>query len=419
MTATTDRHISPADVTFRNSSTVPFQRWYPYIEGYSMAFVEKLIADYCPSPTLIYEPFAGTGTTLFAADVMGCGTVWSEINPLLQFLIHTKLKAMSLNHEERQQLAVKLLDLSASVLTHCSDYDRSEALAESYESTFGKSEYFPREEYDRILCLRSYIDDVARHDQLLADLLTVGVVACLLPVSYMKKQGDVRFKTEKERQNMMALSDVLPLKLKEMASDLTAFDFYTYHSHRLITANAKHIGTAPEVRISDVITSPPYLNGTNYFRNTKLELWFMGILKNKAMLRTLRNEALTSGINDVLLKDYTPEYVYDSPLLKKTLDELQQHAYDARIPQMARCYFDEMSELFGGLRKHLTENANLLIDLGDSIFSGIHVRTDDILVEVLESLGYTYHEKVVLRQRRSRCGGMLSQVLLVIKYNAV
>ena len=266
-----------------------------------MAFVEKLIADYCPSPTLIYEPFAGTGTTLFAADVMGCGTVWSEVNPLLQFLIHTKLKAMSLNHEERQLLAVKLLDLSASVLTHCSDYDRSEALAESYESTFGKSEYFPREEYDRILRLRSYIDDVARHDQLLADLLTVGVVACLLPVSYMKKQGDVRFKTEKERQNMMALSDVLPLKLKEMASDLTAFDFYTYHSHRLITANAKHIGTAPEVRISDVITSPPYLNGTNYFRNTKLEIWFMGILKNKAMLRTLRNEALTSGINDVLL----------------------------------------------------------------------------------------------------------------------
>jgi len=28
-------NLSSADVTFKNSKKIPFQRWYPYIEGYS------------------------------------------------------------------------------------------------------------------------------------------------------------------------------------------------------------------------------------------------------------------------------------------------------------------------------------------------------------------------------------------------
>ena len=63
------------DVTFGNSKDVPFQRWYPYIEGYSPSFVEALIDKYCPNASLIYEPFAGTGTTIYSADNKGISTV--------------------------------------------------------------------------------------------------------------------------------------------------------------------------------------------------------------------------------------------------------------------------------------------------------------------------------------------------------
>ncbi|HOG23987.1 MAG TPA: hypothetical protein PK590_04995, partial [Candidatus Omnitrophota bacterium] len=39
--------IRPADVTFRNSKQIPFQRWYPYTEGYSPDFVTTLLEKYC------------------------------------------------------------------------------------------------------------------------------------------------------------------------------------------------------------------------------------------------------------------------------------------------------------------------------------------------------------------------------------
>ena len=69
--------VTQKDVTFVKSKDIPFQRWYPYIEGYSPDFVKSLIKNYGITNTLIYEPFAGTGTTLLAADELDLPTVYS------------------------------------------------------------------------------------------------------------------------------------------------------------------------------------------------------------------------------------------------------------------------------------------------------------------------------------------------------
>jgi hypothetical protein len=44
------------------------------------------------------------------------------------------------------------------------------------------------------------------------------------------------------------------------------------------------------------VTSPPYLNGTNYFRNTKIELWLLGFIENEQELKNLRREAISAGL---------------------------------------------------------------------------------------------------------------------------
>ena len=104
--------------------------------------------------------------------------------------------------------------------------------------------------------------------------------------------------------------------------------------------------------------------------------------------------------------------------LEKTLKRLKETAYDRRIPLMAKCYFSEMHELFSGLKRHLNQNAKLFIDLGDSIFGGVHIPTDLILTEVLEAIGYNFDERIVLRERRSRNNEIVSQVLLKYSYNS-
>ncbi len=413
--------IEEKDVTFENSKEIPFQRWYPYIEGYSPDFITSLITEYQIKNKTIYDPFSGTGTTIFAADKFKLRTVFSEVNPLLQFLIQTKIEILNLSNSKRVSLSKKVHEIGNKVFTKLSSFKKDTTIENSYPILFGNSKYFPDETYCQILQLRSFIDIVKLEDELLAKVLSVGVFACLIPVSFLKKQGDVRFMTKKEidKHGIKSMSEILPQKLFDIAEDIKNVDFKLNTKPEFLISNAKQIGSIRNLEIGAVITSPPYLNGTNYFRNTKLELWFLRLLQHKNDLRFFRDDALTSGINDVK-KEYAKsngiDIISKSQILKDTLLDLNKHAYDSRIPLMALSYFKEMYSVFCDLRKLLEDNSQVLMDIGDSIFAGVHIKTDEILAEILQELDYEFIDNKILRKRRSKNQQILTQSLLVFKF---
>ena len=51
--------------------------------------------------------------------------------------------------------------------------------------------------------------------------------------------------------------------------------------------------------IDCVITSPPYLNGTNYIRNTKLELKLNDFIDSEKDLPKYLSKGIIAGINNV------------------------------------------------------------------------------------------------------------------------
>ena len=412
--------IGKKDVTFSGSKDLPFQRWYPYIEGYSPDFVKSLISNYNIQDTLIYEPFAGTGTTIFAANESNLKTVYTEVNPLLQYLIQTKIKVLKSTEAQRKKLANSLKDIEKSILKSINKFEEDKGLKESHKIIFSESKYFPEDTLSQILRLRSFIDIAKLEDELLADTITIAILACLLPVSFLKKSGDVRFKTPKEiEKELRTFSDILPKKISDIAEDILNFDYSLKTTPEFLLSNAKDISRINDLKVGAIITSPLYLNGTNYFRNTKLELWFLRYLQYENDLRFFRDQALTSGINDVK-KEYANinnlDITTKSKLLKTTLFQLNLNAYDTRIPIMAKSYFEEMYCLFRDAKKYLLNDAKVLIDIGDSIFSNIHIKTDLILIELLEELGYDLIENKLLRKRRSRNQEVLSQSLIAFNY---
>jgi tRNA G10 N-methylase Trm11 len=413
--------VSKKDVTFIKSKDIPFQRWYPYIEGYSIDFVKSLIKNYSIENTLIYEPFAGTGTTIFAADDQNLTTVYSEVNPLLQYLIETKIKVLNAKAALREKLSEDLKNIAKNCLQSINKFEENKTIKASYKIIFKESKYFSEEILSKILKLRSFIDVVKLEDELLADVVTIAVLSCLLPVSFLKKVGDVRFKTQAEiEKELRTFEEILPGKILNISEDVSNFDYSLKTSPELILSNAKNIGRLNELKIGAIITSPPYLNGTNYFRNTKLELWFLRYLQYENDLRFFRDQALTSGINDVK-KEYANVNGLDittkSKILKNTLIELNKFTYDSRIPLMAKSYFEEMYRIFNDVKGHLLNNAKILIDIGDSIFCGVHINTDEILIEILTDLGYELIDNKILRKRRSRNNAVLTQSLIAFRYN--
>jgi DNA modification methylase len=404
--------IEPLDATFTDPSRAPLHSWFPYLEGYSPRFVERVLAEYLPRAARVLEPFAGSGTTAIVLGQIGVHAAYSEANPSMAFIVATKLKVLRLSSRRRAKLAADIREIAKKLERFVDGAGPDPKLHDAYSNTFGSSVFFDPAVYERVLRMRTLNDKLEAQRPLLGHCVGLAVLASLIPTSRLERAGDLRYKTEKELARQ-----TLP--------------FVEYVRQRLL-AQAQDIETVPGLKVDatfacdaaadmhayldqdwdGVITSPPYLNGTNYIRNARLELWYQRFASNQSDLRLLRDKVITSGINDVNAETNWSPVTKGVELIVSTLRE---HAYDTRISKMVGGYFKSMSSVFASLYKCLRPRARLCIDIGDSAYGGIHVPTDDLLLEVAEENGFVPHQRVHLRKRYSKGGSVLRQQLLVLE----
>jgi DNA modification methylase len=384
--------------------------WFPYIEGYSPQFVEQVLREFCPEATRVLDPFGGLGTTPLTAARLGCDAFYCELNPLLQFITTTKVEVLTSAQPKRLQLASSLRAFSRDGFELIKSSSPDEDLRRSHSVVFGDSRFFDNRTFESVLRARSAVDLLGCSDPLLSRLLTVAVLASLVPASLTIRRGDLRFKTSEERQrDDRSLLEVLNGRVNKMADDLDALGSIG-RAPRLVAEDAKTLIHLEPLGIDAVLTSPPYLNGTNYFRNTKIELWFLRCLSTQEDLSEFRLRAVTAGINDVTKAKLSAAVPHQAA---QVVDQLANKAYDARIPKMVASYFLEMQTIFLAIRGHLARNGSVLMDIGDSSYGNVHVATDRILISILKDLGFALRREVLLRKRMSRNGLALRQVLLV------
>jgi len=404
--------IDPIQATFRGGKSEPLHRWFPYLEGYSPEFVQKVLSTYAPRAEHVHDPFAGTGTTPLTVTRQGRFSSYCELNPLLQHLIAAKVTAHSLSAKTRRAVVERLEEVAKNLPSMLADASPDSSLRRSYRAAFGKSQFFDDDVFEDVLKLRSMIDELAYVEPVVNTFLTVAAVAAMIPSSRLIRRGDVRFKNAKELgRDREDLVEQLRSGIRTIVSDLRSIvPLRTLPV--LLTSDARDLESLPPQEFEAVVTSPPYLNGTNYFRNTKIELWFLRCVASRDDLARFRYRAVTAGINDVTVGKPS-EAVTAS--VDRVVKELAEQAYDQRIPKMVEAYFFDMAAVADGLRCQCRPGAPVLIDIGDSAYSGVHVNTPTLLAEVFNDRGFELTQEVVLRRRLSRGGHELRQVLLAFK----
>jgi hypothetical protein len=396
------------DVTFKNAKTERIHRWFPYLEGFAEKFIQDLIFGSGLNPRSIYEPFAGSGTLPVYCQNNNVDVYFSEVNPFLHHLIQLKLDLLALNLRDRELLISELDMLIEGFDSKVLSSRPSESLQNSYLKVFGDSKYFADENFDHVLRLRTVIDEIS--NPYIQEVIQIAACEALLHSSYLKRAGDIRYKKASEYHQIKRFNSRVVENLQVIKSDLAVFEDLPSSSKKYYSANAKQFDPHIQNQIDVVITSPPYLNGTNYIRNTKLELWFLGYLKEKKDLNYYRKEVITSGINDVGSELKTIKLdTLDSILADKSL------WYDKRIPKMINDYFFDMRLVFRNMFLYMREGGKAFIDIGDSVYGGIHIKTDEILIELLKSEGFKYIDNIRLRERRSKGGQMVKQTLIVVE----
>lgn len=406
--------VPPGDaamgVTFQESKRLPIHGWYPYVEGFSAPYVREVFSRF-GTPASVYDPFGGSGTTQLAASVVGIPSWYCEVNPFMAFIANTKVDTSRAARAKPDQTASLLSEYAARLDSELEEWAGKVDLA-NYYAAFPERDFFEERHIRELLGALHLAEDVAQSNAHIAALLRLSCAANAVHASNMTRRADLRRRRADEyKTRVVDVRSLVRGSVIRMAEDLWQHPKKTAPS-TFIAADCRQITNKYDNHFELAITSPPYLNGTNYFRNTKIELWLLGFIASERELTMFRSQAVAAGINNVT-KTRTAFQRFDA--VEKVAEQLDEQATDKRIPLLVRHYFSDMREVMDSVHRVLQPGGRFVFDIGDSKFYGVHVPTDRILESLAADVGLEVESETVLAKRYSRDKSELVQRELVFR----
>ena len=391
------------NTTFIKNHTTPIHNWYSYVEGFSWDFVQKTLKEFKADPnTIVLDPFCGSGTTLVESSLNGIKSIGNDINPFLTFVSRIKTNfslSPKKGFSELSKISRKFSAYTKSSVNNISEIGLSEIFA---THTFFSPNILPK-----VLFVKQCINEIP--DRKIRNLFTLAMCSILVDVSNYRRGPDLATKKA-------PLTDYLVFErfLEKASSMLGDFSFVSTKTSKsqIINEDSRKLTKIKNNSVDLVITSPPYLNGTNYFRNTKLELWYINEISSKEDLHNFREKAITAGINDAFKSKYLESTI---PNVQKILRKINLCTYDSRIPLMISTYFEEISLCFERLYNIMRATGRCYWVVGDSAFSKIIIPTDRITTEIAMKKGFSHVDTRIVRGRKSRSGLILHEAVIVLK----
>ncbi len=364
-------------LNFSDDLNTPFQRWYRYKEGFSLELVKQIISEYSKNKNgIILDPFAGSGSTLLAANEMGYSGIGFEINPFSYFLAHCKL------NQYTKEIIEKFKEVYEKILRESLNLDISYKLPKLSIS----NKVFNTDIENYYMTIGKLIDN-CKEDKKIVNLLKLGWLACLEPLCNYKKAGNGLKIKKYVKPRIITVEDARVMLLEEYQNiyiDLLK----SKRNNNSVLYNESCLNMSKKINLNSlegIIFSPPYANCFDYTEIYKLELWFGKFISEYSDLKKLRNLSLHSHLNGDLNIEVEPK----SALLTELLNQLQQKTlWDKRIPKMLQLYYDDMFKVLDESFKVLKENGFCCIVVGNSAYGGIVFPADLILAEYAQKIGF-------------------------------
>ncbi len=406
--------LSRALVSFQANKVRPVYRWYKYKEAFSASLVEYLFDQYALTAGRILDPFAGSGTALFAASAIGLDADGIELLPIGQQIIATK---QLLESEFTDHDIARLKAWSTGRIWETSDL---RVPLPELRITQGAYPASTR------CAIEQYLGACSKESPRVRAVLRFALLCVLESISYTRKDGQyLRWDYRSGRTQGNKPFDKGPIldsaeaicgKIDEITSDLRP----ATRQSGLFAAAEKQgtirlydgsclelMPTLPAAAYDGIMTSPPYCNRYDYTRTYALELALLGA--DEQGISALRQEMLSCTVEnrakDLLQINphwYKAMAVADNqPLLQSILaylaDQKNQGLLNNNgIPRMVRGYFYEMACIIQECGRVLKPNAPLFMVNDNVRYAGARVSVDMILSDFAEKLGFSVENILVL-----------------------
>ncbi|MBI5027165.1 MAG: hypothetical protein HZC12_10665 [Nitrospirae bacterium] len=355
-------------VTYVPNKNLPVYNWFKYKEGFSRQLVYSILKEWQINKNdIVFDPFAGCGTTLLACKEFGYKAVGLDILPVAIFVARVKL-------QDWPDLKV----LEKAVQSLMKEKFRKPKLFFPEVSIIDKA--FPKHTQEEILF---YKECILKFKKPVQDFLMLGLISILENVSYTSKDG--QFLRIVDRV-IISVKEALGRQLTNMIDDLHIQQNALFKEGKakveILKGDARE-SDLPEKyweKIGAVITSPPYLNRYDYSRTYALELCTL----NSSNLSEVRHSLLRSHIESKIHNGKE----LSIPAIDEILRNLnEKDLNNERIPIMIKGYFEDMNLVIKQVSRYLKPGGIVALVVANARFEGEMIPTDIILSELAELNG--------------------------------
>lgn len=370
-------------VTYVPNKREPVYNWFKYKEGFSKALIERIFDVWEVSQReLVFDPFAGCGTTLLAAKDFGYEAVGIDILPVAVFVTKVKIED-----------SYDLVEIDAAIKKL--GKEKYTEPRSSFPNVAIINKAFPESVQKELLF---YKEKILEYPAPVKNFLLLGLLSILEEVSYTSKDGQFLRLVQKR---IPPVRETLLCQLQKMYFDLLQGDGQLFRREKgkatILLGDARQLSLPKRYdgKVGIVMTSPPYLNRYDYSRTYALELCTL-FVEDFDGLRRIRHSLLRSHI-----ESKEPEQkLLRIPALTEILSNLEgKELNNDRIPIMIRGYFEDMNLVLKGLYEVLKPGGLVALVVANARFEGEMVPVDLLLSEIAESYGFRTEKIWVTRYK--------------------
>jgi DNA modification methylase len=418
-------HLNRKVVSFQANKDEPIYRWFKYKEGFSSALVKYFLTEYGKKVGNLLDPFAGTGTTLFAGQELGWKSYGVEILPVGVFVMQTR---EALNDIDTNKLSSTIKNLWTDL-----------AKIENYETHINHititKDAFSEETEILLNKFLTYCSNLK--DKKIQTVLRFAAFSVLEEISFTRKDGQYLRWDYRSKRNLpgkpfdigkiYSFEEAMNRKLSQIISDLSgnttnslfeALEKKTAVRHPVKIIEGSCLEELPKIEdefFDFIVTSPPYCNRYDYTRTYALELVFLG--NDNDQVRNLRQSMLSCTVENKEKVKHLQQF-YNSIGKQKTfdrvlevynnsnammevnsvLDELNKlkKLNNNNIPRMVKNYFLEMCFVIYEMAR-ITKSGGHCVMVNDNVrYGGEEIPVDLILSEFAENFGFNINKIFVL-----------------------
>ena len=373
--------------TFVSNMSLPVHRWYRYSAGFSARWVESVISDHISNihETAVFDPFAGSATTLLAAEDMGVRSCGVESHPFVARIASAKLFRHS-DPDRYRDFANRVL--ASAKRRKPSDTEYPDLIHRCYSSEHLQA-------LDRIRTAYETFADRSPASEL-TWLTLISVLRSTSHAATAQWQYVLPNKSKKRAQHPFdAFASATKMFTRDMSrSKATATPATFYH------ADARNLKDIPDNSISLVITSPPYPNNYDYADATRLEMMLMLEIGGWSDLQgAVRTHLVRSCTQHTTTRNTDLDHLLTSGELHPIEDEVRQVVQSlSEIRQskggkknyhlMIAAYFHDLAIVWHELRRVCIDGSSTCFVVGDSAPYGVYVPVHEWLGRLAIAAGF-------------------------------